>query len=307
MMNRIIGHPIMSPSSEGDFPIYNPEALSFMVGNVDHKAYRLKEGAIYRFSSSGTLLLVSQFSLEGKSDHVKAGQWPLNNWVKMLLNSTQLTDGAFQAKKSFNVKADNFRAISESYLEGHVSASTHEMRPSLGYLYPEEDTVEGDVKNITLSAKRLKAIMYSRLCGLVGNIKKNGCTESQDAQLTDLTFKFRNMMEITSGGVDDQTLCVSTIQFGERFEEFGVEAQDLLVALPLINKVDNNQELKFKIKQGAIGEDANCTGWITPVIQSTPMWHFNHRSDFLNKDRTRFVKEISQQDLEERLIPAATT
>ena len=299
-LNRITGSPVTQPNREGQAGLFNPGAIAFAVGSCNPslepgqglRGLRMPEGCVYRPNHEGSLTLTSQFPLNGNP--YRKSQWPVNNWASALLES-ELQDGVYQTSLPHS-KDENFTKIKAEKINGSLTPCEFDIRPQLGWLHMVEDGMQGG-KPVQMKAGRFAALLRSRFFELAVPVRRSQ-DEGKIAEAQNLVIKFRNMLIALQEGVDDQTCCVYSVQFSEAFENIGIKNYEgLLTCLHVLNGAKEG-EVHFDLLPGAFGEAPQTKGWITPVIQSSPLWVWNHPSKLIYEDHG-FDKKFNQQKLDE--------
>jgi len=290
-MNKTTGLPIMGPVGE-KFGVFNPEAVVVAAGNVDHSNCRMDEAAIYRIESDGSISLSSQFALARRPS--RPAQWPVNNWMKSILSSEKKSGVYFSSLDMAKEKA--FAEMQGEDIVNSLSESEHIALPSLGWLYLAN---MGD-RNISMSVERLKAIMKSRVSGIIATAKRIGKIDRQDEK-NRLVIKFRNMLDIVQHGVNDSTLSGFICQFCERFEELDMEAaQGLMYGIHAICGKRYRSQIEMGIKDGIFG-DPDTDGHIMPVVWGSPIFIKEEASSLIWHDKG-FNRFPYQEDLHNACI-----
>jgi len=304
-LNRITGFPVTAPNQHGQAGLFNPGNLVFAVGNSNPglepgmglKGLRRPEGGVYKSDEMGNIFLSSQFPL--LSLPKTKGQWPVNNWTSALLDSS-LQDGVYKTSAS-QTKDENFQKLEAEKVIGFLSPCEFDMPPQLGWLHTTDDGAEG-AKKVSMKANRFAALLRSRFFELAAPIRY-GQDEQKKADVQNLITKFRNLFIALQEGVDDKICCAYTVQFSEAIEGVGItNYEGLMNCLNVLNGAKDQVELA--LVAGTFGEKPTTSGWITPVIQSSPVWVWNHSSKLIEDDKG-FFKAVSQAQLGE-VFGAAT-
>lgn len=304
-LNRITGSPVGAPNKEGQAGLFNPGAIAFAVGSCNPSlkpgmgllGLRMPEACVYRPNHEGSLTLTSQFPLNGNPS--RDSQWPVNNWANALVLS-DLQNGVYQTNMPHS-KQENFKKIKGDVITGSLTPCEFDIHPQLGWLHMAEDGLQGG-KPVQMKAGRFAALLRSRFFELAVPIRRSQ-DEKKIAEAQNLVIKFRNMLLALQSGVDDKTCCVYSVQFSEAFENIGIKNYEgMLTCLHALNGA-TDQDLHFDLMPGGFGEKPETTNWITPVIQSSPLWVWNHSSDLIYEDRG-FDKKFTQAKMDELFMVA---